>query len=100
MFTVIVLGFEKRMPASPTAAHTMDTTPTTPTRIRLTRWRRVNFMAYRPPPVVVIMNADNPPSCDWEVAFREFPLADPAPRLTSPVWAGSLMPGIVGVPVT
>src|SRR5947208_2402185 len=45
----MVLGLSKRIPARPTAAHAMATTPTTPTSTRLTRWRWVNFMPSPPP---------------------------------------------------
>src|SRR5438270_4222271 len=47
--TVMVLGLSNRMPARPTAAHAMATTPTTPTRMRLIKWRLVNFTASSPP---------------------------------------------------
>src|SRR5947209_8332090 len=47
--TVIVFGLSNRIPARPTAAHAIATTPTTPTRMRLIKWRLVNFTASSPP---------------------------------------------------
>src|SRR4051794_16381214 len=48
MRTVMCLGLSKRIPARPTAPHAMETTPITPTMMRFTRWRLVNFTASPP----------------------------------------------------
>src|SRR4051812_19163917 len=48
MRTVICFALSKRIPARPTAAHAMETTPTTATITRLTRWRLVNFIGSPP----------------------------------------------------